>query len=83
MLGIRRMGRILNAQMRKLCTVRKGLNDTIEEEVLQWLSHEERMERDRITKRVYVGECAGSRSLGRPCKRWIDTMECKEKRFGC
>ena len=39
------------------------------------------MERDRITKRVYVGECAGTRSVGRPWKRWIDTlMECLKKR---
>ena len=27
------------------------------------------MENDRIAKRVYVGECAGSRSVGRPQKR--------------
>ena len=39
------------------------------------------MERDRIAKRVYVGECAGSRSVGRPRKRWIDTLkECLKKR---
>ena len=45
----------------------------------------ERMESDRITKRVYVGECAGSDSVGRPWKRWIDTVkEClKKKRCGC
>ena len=44
----------------------------------------ERMETDKISKRVYVGECAGSYSVGRPWKRWIDTMkEClKIKRFG-
>ena len=24
--------------------------------------------------RVFVGECAGSRSVGRPWKRWIDTV---------
>ena len=30
------------------------------------------MWRKRITKRVYVGECAGSHSVGRPRKRWID-----------
>ena len=35
----------------------------------------ERLERDRITKRVYVGECAGSRSVGRPRKRWIDIVK--------
>ena len=38
------------------------------------------MENERIAKRVYVGECAGSRSLGRPLKRWIDTMkDCLKK----
>ena len=45
----------------------------------------ERMEKGRIPKRVYVGVCAGSHSVGRPRKRWIDTVkECLRKRgFGC
>ena len=34
-----------------------------------------RMDNDRIAKRVYVGKCAGSRLLGRPRKRWIDTVK--------
>ena len=34
-----------------------------------------RMERDRITKRVYVVACAGSHSVDRPQKRWIDTVK--------
>ena len=39
-----------------------------------------RMERDRITKRVYVVACAGSHSVDRPQKRWIDTVkECLRK----
>ena len=29
----------------------------------------------RTAKRVYVGECAGSRSMGRPRKRWLDTVK--------
>ena len=33
------------------------------------------MENDRMAKRVYVGECAGNHSLGRPRKRWIDTVK--------
>ena len=38
------------------------------------------MERDRITKRVYVGECAGSHSVDRLWKRWINTVkECLKK----
>ena len=37
-----------------------------------------------IAKRVYVGVCAGSHSVGRLQKRWTDTMkECLRKRFGC
>ena len=39
------------------------------------------VERDRIAKRVYVGEWAGSHSVGRPRKRWIDAVkECLKKR---
>ena len=39
------------------------------------------MERNRITKRFFVGECAGSHSVGRPLKRWIDTVkDCLRKR---
>ena len=39
------------------------------------------MERDRIAKRIYVGKCAGNRSVGRLWKIWIDTMkDCLRKR---
>ena len=70
-LGIRRMGK----------AVVEGVDEKIDESVLRWFGHVERMENDRIAKRVYVGECAGSRSVGRPRKRWIDTVkDCLKKR---
>ena len=38
------------------------------------------MENDRMVKRVYVGVCVGSRSVGKPRKRWHDTLkECLRK----
>ena len=41
----------------------------------------ERIENDRIDKRVYVGECAGSLSVGKSFERWIDTVKgCLKKR---
>ena len=41
----------------------------------------ERIENNRIAKRIYVGEYAGSCSVGRPWKRWIDTVKnCLKKR---
>ena len=43
------------------------------------------MENGRIAKRIYVGVCVVSRSVGRPRKRRIDTMkDClRKKRFEC
>ena len=50
----------------------KAVDKRIDESVLWWFGYGERMKNDRIVKRVYVGECAGSHSVGRPWKRWMD-----------
>ena len=71
LLGIRRMERFPNVWIRELCRVTKRIDERIDEGVLQWFGHVERMEKDRIAKRVYLGEFAGSSSVGRPRKRWI------------
>ena len=47
----------------------------IDEGVLRWFGHVERMENDRIAKRAYVGEFGGSCSVGRPQKRWFDIVK--------
>ena len=39
----------------------RGVEEIIDEGVLRWFGHVE-----RIAKIVYVGECAGSRSVSRP-----------------
>ena len=81
LLGIRRIDRVPNAWIRQLCGVRKGLDERIDEFILQWFGHVERMKRDTITKTVYGGECAGTRSGGRLWKRLTDTVkECLRKR---
>ena len=75
------MDRILNAQIRELCSKKR-----IDEGVLRWFGHEPRMEKARIAKRVYVVECAGSGLVCRLWKRWIDTVkECLQTKrgFGC
>ena len=55
MLLIRRIDRVPNERIRELCTVTKGVDERFEG-VLRWFDHVERMENDRISKRVYVGE---------------------------
>ena len=55
LLGIRRMDRFLNARIRKLCVVKNGLDERIDESLLRWLGHVERLDRDRIAKSLF--EC--------------------------
>ena len=55
LLDIRRMDRVPNTRIRELCGVMKGLDERIDEGVLRWFVHVERMESDRA-KRVYVGD---------------------------
>ena len=78
LLGIRKMDRVPNAWIREMCRMKKGVDERIDEGVLRWFDH---MENDKIAKRVYVGECAGSPSVDRLQMRWIDTVkECLRKR---
>ena len=45
---------VLNARIRELRGVKKGLDERIDEGVLRWFAHLERMERRTIAKGVYV-----------------------------
>ena len=75
------MYRVPNAQIRELYGVKKWVDRRIDEGVRRWFSHMERIENDIIAKKVYVGECDGSRSVGRQRKRWINNMnDCLRKR---
>ena len=76
------MDKVPNAWIRELCRVKKGTDERIDEGVLRWFGHVERVETDRIAKRVYIGECAGSCSVGRLRKRWTDTAKKCFKKIG-
>ena len=69
LLGIMRMDRFMNARIKELCRVTKGVDERVDEGVLRWFGHVERMKSYRFAKRVYVGECTGTRSVGRPRKK--------------
>ena len=59
-----RMDRVLSIQIKELHGVKKGVDERIDKVLLWWFGHVERMENDRIAKRVYVGECVRWRMLG-------------------
>ena len=54
LLGIRRMDKVPNARIRQLYGVTKGVDEKIDEIILRWFGHVERMKNDRIAKRVLV-----------------------------
>ena len=58
------IARVVNARIRQLCGVMKGVDKKIDEAVLQWFGYVERMKNNRTAKRIYVGECACSCSVG-------------------
>ena len=42
---------------------------------ISWLGHLERMEEDRMHKRIFTQELEGTRRRGRPRKRWKEEVE--------
>ena len=54
-LGIRRIDKIPNARIKER-RVTKGANVRINEGVLRWFDHVERVKHDRRAKRVFVGD---------------------------
>ena len=52
MLGIRRMDKEPNPQVKEVCGVWKGVDEAIDEGVLWWFGHVQKMEIDRIAKMV-------------------------------
>ena len=51
------------------------MDERIDEGAFWLFGHLEKMDKDRFAKRVYVGKCAGSGSVGRSRKRWIDVVK--------
>jgi len=42
---------------------------------ISWLGHLERMEEDRMHKKIFTQEQEGTRKRGRPRKRWKEEVE--------
>jgi hypothetical protein len=74
-LGIRRTDKMRNEYIREVCGVDKGVIERINESMLRWFGHVERMDGNRLVKRMYSSECVGNRPVGRPKKRWIDSVK--------
>jgi hypothetical protein len=66
-----------NRTNRELEEMRKGKNivKRIKGQMVSWLGHIERMEEDKIPKKIFTQELEGTRRRGRPRKRWKEEAE--------
>jgi hypothetical protein len=62
---------------RELEEISKGKNIVkwIKGQRISWLSHLERMEEDRVPKKIFTQALEGTRRRGRPRKRWYEEVE--------
>ena len=57
LLAIRSLDKVTNARIGELCRVKKGLDERIDEGMLWWFSHVQRMESDRIARSLFKRVC--------------------------
>lgn len=75
MLGVTRMDRIRNEDIRERVGIRSELAGRADQCALRWFGHMERMDEGRMTKQVMNSCMSGNRPRGRPRLRWKDGVE--------
>lgn len=73
--GVRRVDRVSNVEVRRRCGKNVSVGQRMDQGVLRWFGHVERMGDDRMAKRVYESDVRGVRRRGRPRKCWMDGVK--------
>ena len=71
MIGVTRLDRVRNVAVRERTGVERVLAGRVDMSVLRWFGHMERMNEDRMVKKVLISEVNGNRARGRPRFRWM------------
>ena len=67
--------RVRNTEIRELCDSKKSVITGMKVNKLRWFGHIERMNDERLTKRIYGASKSGARRRGRPRLTWIKHIE--------
>ena len=73
--GVTRRDRMMSVDLRERCGVDGDVLGSIRRNTLRWFGHMERMDDERLTKRVYKSKVEGERVRGRPRMRWMDGVK--------
>ena len=66
LVGVSRMDRIGNEEVRRRAGIERELASRVDQRVLRWFGHVERMDESRLARRVMIAEVSGGRVRGRP-----------------
>ncbi len=69
------MDRVRNEEVRRRTGVVKELAERAEQRVLRWFGHVERMEEERLVKKITRSEVRGVSPRGRPRMGWMDSVK--------
>ena len=73
--GLRRIDRVPNVEIRRRHGKKVSVSQRIDQGVLRWFGHIERMGDERMAKRMYESDVRGVRRRGRPRKCWMDGVK--------
>ncbi len=69
------MDRVRNEEVRRRTGIVKEFAERAEQRVLRWFGHVERMEEERLVKRVIRSNVRDVRPRGRPQMGWLDSVK--------
>ena len=64
LVGVSRMDRIRNEELRRRAGIGRELASRVDQRVLRWFGHVERMDEGRLARRVMMAEVSGGRVRG-------------------
>ena len=75
MTGVSRLDRVRNEVVRARTGVRRELAARVDVNVLRWFGHVERMDNERLLKKVMNAKVDGKSAKGRPRFGWMDGVK--------
>ena len=69
------MDRVRNEEVRMRAGIERELASRVDQRVLRWFGHVERMDEYRITRRVLMAEVSEGRVRRRPRLGWMDGVK--------
>ena len=75
LVGVSRMDRVRNEEVRRRAGIEKELVSRADQRVLRWFGYLERMDAYRMAGRVLMAEISGGRVRGRPRVGWTDGVK--------